>query len=453
MNQLMTNPAFNIGMGLLSANQPSFQPQNPVNSVMQNLQYGAQLKRQQEQDAMRQKLYDIQIAGIERQNQARQSQANFLMDAYGMGGGQRGNLIATTDATQPYTQNLNALAASGISPEMIKMAAASDSPLEQFSKARTFQLEQEKVRKMQAFADILRRTDPSSYILYSQNPEFYTQKLIEGGFESPTTSQKDYKLTVNQIKERNKIRAEKGLDPESIPDYLTWLKDVAEAKSTRVTTTVNTGADEDPRFRDVIGESGGTVADELQENFRNARGRNQLATQQLSIIENMAAYGYDTGHYAGLRADIKKLFGLEDKDVQLQDTFFTTTAKSLGDIVKNWKGAISEKEMEVFFSQIEGLDKPMITNYTLIRMKQIQSEIAQHMIDVAPEFEAAINPKTKKPYGRTNWHLFYGWYEKNVRSDEKPWLNGDWKPTVKYFKDEFEEFELQARRKKMLGEL
>ena len=46
MNQLMTNPMFNVGMGLLSANQPSFTPQNPVNSVMQNLQYGAQLKRQ-----------------------------------------------------------------------------------------------------------------------------------------------------------------------------------------------------------------------------------------------------------------------------------------------------------------------------------------------------------------------------------------------------------------------
>ena len=443
---------FNVGMGLLSANQPSFTPQNPVNSIMQNLQYGAQLKRQQEQDAIRKKMYDIQIAGIERQNQARQSQANFLMDTYGMGGGQRGNLIATTDATQPYTQNVNMAAASGVTPEMLQMAAASGSPLEQFSKARTFKLESDKIRKMQAFGEILRVTDPSSYVLYSQNPEFYTQKLIESGL-SPTTSQKEYKYHVNQIKERNKIRAEKGLDPEPIPDYLPFLNDYHQAKSTKVTTTVNTGTVEDPRYRDVMGESGGTIADEIQENFRNSRGRNNLATQQLSIIENMAAYGYDTGHYAGLRADVKKLFGLEDKDVQLQDTFFTTTAKSLGDIVKNWKGAISEKEMEVFFSQIEGLDKPMITNYTLIRMKQIQSEISQHMIDVAPEFEAAINPRTKKPYGRTNWHLFYGWYEKNVRSDEQPWLNGNWKPTVKYFEDEFEEFELQARRKKMLGEL
>jgi len=453
MNQLMTNPMFNIGMGLLSANQPSFTPQNPVNSVMQNLQYGAQLKRQQEQDAMRQKLYDIQIAGIERQNQARQSQANFLMDAYGMGGGQRGNLIATTDATQPYTQNLNALAASGITPEMIKMAAASDSPLEQFSKARTFKLEQDKVRKMQAFGEILRRTDPSSYILYSQNPEFYTQKLIEGGFESPTTSQKDYKFTVNQIKERNKIRAEKGYDPLPIPDYLTWLKDMAEAKSTRVTTNVQTGEVEDPRYADVIGESGRVVADEIQENFRNSRGRINDAGKQLSLLESMAAYGYDTGHYAKLRVKIKDAFGVEDPDVKLQKTFFTTTAKSLSDIVSKWKGAISEKEMEVFFSQIEGVDKPMFTNYAIVRMKQIQAEIAKHMVAVSPEFEAAINPKTKKPYGRTNWHLFYDWYEKNVRSDERPWLNGDWKPTVKYFKDEFEEFELEAKRKKLLKEL
>jgi len=167
----------------------------------------------------------------------------------------------------------------------------------------------------------------------------------------------------------------------------------------------------------------------------------------------MAAYGYDTGHYAKLRVKIKDAFGVEDPDVKLQKTFFTTTAKSLSDIVSKWKGAISEKEMEVFFSQIEGVDKPMFTNYAIVRMKQIQAEIAKHMVAVSPEFEAAINPKTKKPYGRTNWHLFYDWYEKNVRSDERPWLNGDWKPTVKYFEDEFAEFELEAKRKKLLGEL
>lgn len=196
---------FNVGMGLLSANQPSFTPQNPVNSIMQNLQYGAQLKRQQEQDAMRQKLYDIQIAGIERQNQQRQSQANFLMDAYGMGGGQRGNLIATTDATQPYTQNLNALAASGITPEMIKMAATADDPMATFSAAMKHQADRRKMMTMKVWGDTLLKTKPEDYFLFQSDPEAYYAEALKQNFKSPSAAIEQYEYAIKEIdKKMNK---------------------------------------------------------------------------------------------------------------------------------------------------------------------------------------------------------------------------------------------------------
>ena len=106
MNQLMTNPMFNIGMGLLSANQPSFQPQNPVNNVMQNLQYGAQLKRQQEQDVKTQKLYDIKLAQHNMAMQRYRAEKAALSqlrrgDVYG-GSGNYANQLATPDVASGY---------------------------------------------------------------------------------------------------------------------------------------------------------------------------------------------------------------------------------------------------------------------------------------------------------------------------------------------------------------
>lgn len=60
MNGLFSDPRFMIGMGLLSSNQPSFTPQNPMQNIMQNMMAGQQMKRQLKQDDLRQQQIDLE---------------------------------------------------------------------------------------------------------------------------------------------------------------------------------------------------------------------------------------------------------------------------------------------------------------------------------------------------------------------------------------------------------
>ena len=72
MEGLFGNPAFMAGMGLLSSNAQSLTPQNPMQSVMQNLQLGAQMKNQQQRTQAFQQQADAQAQRAQVQQQALQ---------------------------------------------------------------------------------------------------------------------------------------------------------------------------------------------------------------------------------------------------------------------------------------------------------------------------------------------------------------------------------------------
>lgn len=58
---LFANTPFMMGMGLLSGNQPSLTPTNPMQSVMSNMMAGQQMKAQMTQDQMAQTKYDLEM--------------------------------------------------------------------------------------------------------------------------------------------------------------------------------------------------------------------------------------------------------------------------------------------------------------------------------------------------------------------------------------------------------
>lgn len=64
LDGLLGNPLFNIGMGLLSSNQRSLTPQNPVNHIMQNLMMGQQLKFQSQRDQRATEKHEAEMARL-----------------------------------------------------------------------------------------------------------------------------------------------------------------------------------------------------------------------------------------------------------------------------------------------------------------------------------------------------------------------------------------------------
>ena len=446
MNELMTNPMFNVGMGLLSANQPSFQPQNPVNSVMQNLQYGAQLKRQQEQDAMRQKLYDIQIKGIERQNQARQSQANFLMDAYGMGGGQRGNLIATTGATQPYTQNLNTLAASGISPEMLQMAAAADDPMATFSAAMKHQADRRKMTTMKVWGDTLLKTKPEDYFLFQSDPEAYYAEALKQNFKSPSAAIEQYEYAIKEIDKKNaQIRKTGGTDllerPNTIKDWLTMLN---RAKAPNVSVINNSGTSQTAEtfMNERFFEQVGNELDGAETTVNNTQ-------YQLSLLDDLHLRGKDTGFWAEYKQEFARMIGADPQGVATTELFNSSTAEALQAQMAATKGAISDKEMNIFMKLIAGVGKGMLTNYTLVRMRQIVAQQALDMESYFPEYaEEFGQPDGKGGYKNVPWSKFKKWYQVNhdIMLPYKKEGETHWYPEVDFFRDEWE-----GRKKGLTG--
>ena len=438
---------FNVGMGLLSANQPSFTPQNPVNSIMQNLQYGAQLKRQQEQDAMRQKLYDIQIAGIERQNQQRQSQANFLMDAYGMGGGQRGNLIATTDATQPYTQNLNALAASGITPEMIKMAATADDPMATFSAAMKHQADRRKMMTMKLWGDTLLKTKPEDYFLFQSDPEAYYAEALKQNFKSPSAAIEQYEYAIKEIDKKNEqIRKEGGTNflerPNTIKDWLVMLNR-AQAHNISIIDNSGTSQTAETFMNERFFEQMGNELDGAETTVNNTR-------YQLSLLDDLHLRGNDTGFCAEYKQEFARIAGTDADGVATTELFNSSTAEALQAQMAATKGAISDKEMKIFMKLIAGVGKGMLTNYTLVRMRQIVAMQALDMESYFPEFaEKFGQPDGKGGYKNVPYSKFKKWYQKHhdIMLPYKKEGETHWFPTVDFFRDEWE-----ARKKGLTGE-
>lgn len=71
------------------------------------------------------------------------------------------------------------------------------------------------------------------------------------------------------------------------------------------------------------------------------------------------------------------------------------------------KGAISDKEMKIFMKLIAGVGKGMLTNYTLVRMRQIVAMQALDMESYFPEFaEKFGQPDGKGGYKNVPYSKF-----------------------------------------------
>ena len=198
-----------------------------------------------------------------------------------------------------------------------------------------------------------------------------------------------------------------------------------------ITTNVYTGVDYEA---DIKGKFATLTFDEIKGAIDDAkiaqediRSLKQTATL-LNTIE-LRGYGHVLGaggdRYANLMAWGARLgFNVDKTALATIESFFTAQGEMTLDYVQFTKGAVSEKEMELFAKMSVGLSRTLAGNKALVAMKLNAAQNVINKAEMARDFKRRVLlPKTDPNYmSPESWDTYYtNW----LNSEENSVLKGN----------------------------